>query len=226
MTVALPPMPRENVATRIYRALKEQLMSGALRPGEPITLRSVSESLGVSQTPVREALLQLVSERALTLSPGKSVIVPVLTEAQLVELRDIRLELECMAARRAVPNVSEADLEEMGRVHTELARGRAEQDSAAVMKANLAFHFALYKASRMPHLVSMIENLWVQTASYLTYMYRPPFPALDGAHPHKGILAALQARDTDGAIAELRRDIEGHGAFLMAVLRERGILAP
>ena len=64
MTITLAPMQRENMTKCIYREIKQKIMMGELRPGETITLRSITDTLGVSQTPVREALLQLVSERA------------------------------------------------------------------------------------------------------------------------------------------------------------------
>jgi len=224
MAMELAPLQRENMTARIYRELKDKLMTGQLQPGETITLRSVSEGLGVSQTPVREALLQLVSERALALSPGKSVKVPVLTGAQLQELRDIRLELESLAARVAAGNATAELVKELTRFHKSLMAARKQGDRDTLLKANFEFHFALYSAARMPYLVTLIENLWVQTAAYLTYMYQPPFPTLAGEHPHSRIITALQRRDVDAVVKEVRRDLEGHGRILMKVLRERGII--
>ncbi len=220
----MAPLLRENMTARIYRELKGRLMTGQLPPGQTITLRSVSESLGVSQTPVREALMQLVSERALSLSPGKSVTVPKLSAAQLQELRSIRLELESFAGRVAARNVTPELLKELTRIHQRLAAARKRGDRDALLNANFEFHFALYSAARMPYLLSLIENLWVQTASYLTFMYQPPFPGLAGEHPHSAIIAALRRNDGDAVIREIRRDIEAHGGILMKILRERGIV--
>lgn len=220
----MAPLHRENMTARIYREVKGKLMTGQLQPGQTITLRSLSDSLGVSQTPVREALMQLVSERALTLSPGRSVKVPVLTAAELQELRNIRLELESFAGRVAAENATNELLKELARIHKSLAAARKRGDRDALLNANFEFHFALYAAAHMPYLLSLIENLWVQTASYLTFMYQPPFPGLTGEHPHSAIIAALQRHDVDGVINEIRRDIEAHGEILMKILRERRIV--
>jgi len=95
---------------------------------------------------------------------------------------------------------------------------------APVLARNFDFHFALYSAAQMPHLLSMIENLWVQTASYLSYLYTPPFPVLPNGHPHEGIIAALEAGDTEAVVREIRRDIEGHGEFLIRYLTEHGLV--
>lgn len=224
MTITLAPMQRENMTARIYREIKQKIMMGQLRPGDTITLRSITDTLGVSQTPVREALLQLVSERALALSPGKSVKVPELTVAQLQELRSIRLELESFAARRAVPHATPALIAELRRIHASLMDSRQQQQMAPVLARNFDFHFALYSAAQMPHLLSMIENLWVQTASYLSYLYSPPFPVLPDGHPHEGIIAALEAGDTEAVVREIRRDIEGHGEILIRYLIEHDLV--
>lgn len=223
MTINLAPMQRENMTARIYREIKQKIMMGELRPGETITLRSITENLGVSQTPVREALLQLVSERALTLSPGKSVKVPELTVAQLQELRSIRLELECFAARRAMPHATPALIAELRSIHANLMDSRNQQLMAPVLARNFDFHFALYSAAQMPHLLFMIENLWVQTASYLSYLYTPPFPVLPNGHPHESIIAALESGNADALVREIRRDIEGHGELLIRHLTEQGL---
>ena len=224
MTINLAPMQRENMTARIYREIKQKIMMGELRPGETITLRSITDTLGVSQTPVREALLQLVSERALALSPGKSVKVPELTVAQLQELRSIRLELDCFAARRAVPHATPALIAELRRIHASLMDSRRQQLMAPVLARTFDFHFALYSAAQMPHLLSMIENLWVQTASYTVATLTPsPFPVPAPTwHPHEGIIAALEAGDTEAVVREIRRDIEGHGEFLIRYLTEHG----
>lgn len=220
----MAPLHRENMTARIYREVKGKLMTGQLQPGQTITLRSLSDSLGVSQTPVREALMQLVSERALTLSPGRSVQVPVLGASELQELRDIRLELESFAGRVAARNATPELLKDLARIHKSLTAARKRGDRDALLNANFEFHFALYSAAQMPYLLSLIENLWVQTASYLTFMYQPPFPRLTGGHPHSAIIAALKRHDVDGVIGAIRRDIEAHGEILMKILRERRIV--
>lgn len=218
MTLDLAPVARENITAGIYRQLKQRLMMGGLRPGETLTLRLISESLGVSQTPVREALLQLVSERVLAMTPGKSVCVPVLDKEQLRDLRDIRLTLEVMATRRATPNITDAEIRRLESLHEEMARHKANQDMEGTLRANYEFHFVLYGAARMPDLLAIIEGLWAQTGPSLTYLYRPPFVHLEGPHPHAALIDALKRHDAAAAVAAVRRDVEGHGAAMMARL--------
>jgi DNA-binding GntR family transcriptional regulator len=128
------------------------------------------------------------------------------------------------AGRVAAKNDTPELVKELARIHKNLAAARKRGDRDALLKANFAFHFALYSAAHMPYLLFLIENLWVQTASYLTFMYQPPFPGLAGEHPHSAIIAALKRHDVDKVVGEIRRDIEAHGEILMKTLRDRGII--
>lgn len=224
MTLLLDPVPRESIASRIHAAIRAELMTGALRPGEAITLRSVAERLGTSQTPVREALLQMVSEGVLALRPGRPVAVPVLDRAALEELREIRVALETLAARRATPHVTRAIRAELAGIHATLAKARRRADREGVMKANLGFHFTLYAAAGRPQLLRAIENLWLRSSAYLSFLYQPPFPELPGEHPHLAILRALEEGDAKTVAKQVRRDIEDYGALLMARLAAQGLV--
>lgn len=209
------PMPRENITARIYRQLKQQLMMGALKPGDTLTLRAISESLGTSQTPVREAMLQLVSERALSMTPGKSITVPVLTPEKLKELREIRLCLEILATERATPLISPAEIAKLERLHKKLSAYKSREEREGVLRTNWEFHFVLYRASAMPELLAIIEGLWAQTGPSLTYLYRKPFVHLYDEHPHLPLIEALRGRDVQAAVAAIKKDIAGYGAALM-----------
>ncbi|WP_033473145.1 GntR family transcriptional regulator [Bordetella bronchiseptica] len=215
MNMPLAPMARENIAAVIYRQLKQLLMMGELKPGEILTLRMLTERLGVSQTPVREALLQLVSERALAMSRGKSVSVPAPTREKLQELRDIRLTLEVLATERATPRISDAEIKTLERLHREMVRYKNSEQREGVLKTNYEFHFTLYNASGMPDLVAIIEGLWAQTGPSLTYLYQKPFAHLYDTHPHLPLIEALRRHDVEAAVAAIRRDVAGYGAALM-----------
>ena len=89
------------VNDRVYDALRRQLTSGFLQPGQAISIRYLTDLLKISATPAREAIKRLVAEHALVIGPNRTPIVPILTRADLRDLRDIRLALEGMATERA-----------------------------------------------------------------------------------------------------------------------------
>ncbi|MFY9136227.1 GntR family transcriptional regulator [Zwartia sp.] len=220
MTFFLTPMARENMAGTIYRQIKQRLMIGELLPGQTLTLRLLSESLGVSQTPVREALLQLVSERALAMTPGKSVQVPVLSREELQELRAVRLNLEVMAVENATPRITKTEIKKLVTLHKEMMRHKLNEDMAGTLAKNYEFHFALYQAANMPHLLAIIEGLWTQTGPSLTFLYRKPFIHLGKEHPHVQLIDALQRHDVKAAVSAIKLDVAGYGAALMERLPE------
>ena len=94
----------------VYRQLKTWLTMGYLMPGEALSLRHISQSLGVSVMPVRGAVHQLVAERALEMTPQKAIRVPVLTVAEFQELTNIRIALEGMAVSIGAKSRTEEEL--------------------------------------------------------------------------------------------------------------------
>lgn len=195
--------------------MKSRLMTGTLKPGDTLKLRSISETFGTSQTPVREALLQLVSERALAMSPGKSITVPILGKNRLQELRDIRLCLEMLATERATPLITGAEISKLQKIHKKMHGDKLKEEKEGVLSNNWEFHFVLYQASRMPELLAIIEGLWAQTGPSLSYLYRKPFVHLYDEHPHLQLIEALKRHDVPAAVAAIKKDVAGYGAALM-----------
>lgn len=214
------PLVRENITTVIYKRLKNKLMTGCYEPGDVMLLRTISDELGVSQTPVREALLQLVTERSLTMTRGKSISVPVFDKKRLQDLRAIRLKLEVMAAEHAMQHIQADDIERLEEIHRTMMECKLAEDREGTLLHNFEFHSTLYAASQMTDLVAIIEGLWAQTGPALTHLYRPPFVHSEGIHPHLTIIDALRRRHTDDVLAAIVRDVEEYGAALMERLPE------
>ena len=215
LNLLIGPVARENIAAVIYRKLKQRLMMGALEPGEVLTLRSITEELGVSQTPVREALLQLASEGILAVETGRSIRVPVMTIDELSELRSIRLVLEKMATESAVARIAETEIEKIAQIHEKMAAAKVEEDREKTLQTNFDLHLTLYSAARMPHLLSMIETLWARTGPSLRYLYEKPFVHNSGDHPHLLLVAALRKRDVKAAVAAIEEDLAWYGNALI-----------
>ena len=105
---------RESLSQRAYMQIRRSLTSSRLCPGHRLILRPLAAELGLSPTPVREALLRLVSEQALCLDERGSTIVPVMNKADFGELTEMRGDLEARAAERAIEVIDEAQLDAPG----------------------------------------------------------------------------------------------------------------
>ncbi|MCK1724667.1 FCD domain-containing protein [Bradyrhizobium sp. 142] len=181
-------------------------MAGRFRPGQRLLLKPLAEELGVSVTPVREALLRLASEHGLVPHQSRTMMVPVLSVARFREIRDIRIELEGRAAQAAANNISSQDVFALEKMHEQLMLARRQRNVQTVLSINEEFHFRIYRSSDLPVVCGLIESLWVQIGPLLTLnAFSESATAKD--HPHRSILASLAARDGAGARLALANDI-------------------
>lgn len=194
----------------VYTKLRKSLMRAELKPHERLKVRELARRMGTSETPVREALFQLAHEGAVEIRPRYYIRVRRLTLREYVEIRDIRMSLEPMAAERAMPHLKDADIDDLEAIHQALVAAEVAEDWRAALKANFDFHFGMYYRSGMPTLVSTLEGLWIRTGPILNELYPDAHPSYGGRHQHESVLEALRARDSFSLRSAIRLDlIEG-----------------
>jgi DNA-binding GntR family transcriptional regulator len=216
--VQLAPVVRANLSAQVYASLRAALQEGRLWPGQRLKIRDLAASLRVSETPVREAVMQLVRERALVLSASRAITVTRLSLAQYLELRRIRLELEGLAAAEATAHVTRATLAELGRIHRQLLAAENSAAWADAVRLNWHFHALIYRSAEMPELLNLIEGLWLRTGPLLNYQYPHAPPTYPGRHRHLDVMAHLRAGDAEGVRAAIQADTLEGGARLLALL--------
>ena len=107
MDLELGSVDSSTLKERVYRRLLDAIVSGKIPPGSPITITQLAEKLGVSLMPVREALRKLEAEKFLSVKKNRRMMVKELSTSDLLDLLEIRLNLESLAAKRAVRNVTQ-----------------------------------------------------------------------------------------------------------------------
>lgn len=208
------PITKENLGDRAYHALREALMGGQLKPGEKLRLRPMSKRFGISATPMREAFLRLVSLDALTLDARGTAMVPELSRDELIEIRNIRLDLEGRAAAAAALRASDAQIDALEAMHADLSQAFEAGDHARAIDLNTQFHLSLCRAGGMPILLEIVENLWVRCGPLLSYLYDGGNPFRD-VHPHITVIEGLRARDPKITQRAICHDIEHGGQGLL-----------
>ncbi|MPM17701.1 hypothetical protein SDC9_64098 [bioreactor metagenome] len=215
-------MSEENLTDVVREKIISKLIHAEYRPGHAFKLREMTQSdefEGISQTPIREALLQLVAQSILVGQRGFSIRVPTPTVQSLTEVRSIRIRLEIMAAAAGIGHWNKARLARLSAIHARLMKAKQAEDTDDILRLNVQFHFALYEPSNMPYLMSMLRQLWAITGPSIRYLYETPNPVvLQGRHSHEDIIEALSARNLPQLEEAIRADGVIHGQKILDML--------
>ena len=219
MTPTLTPINRPaGLANQVYQTLREYLGSRVLRPGQPLQEATLAQQLGVSRTPVREALARLLSE-GLIAGDGRSFMVPSLSDGDVDEIYQLRGILEPAAlAWVAQSNYQPAALQELEAAFEQAKTAHAGSDVDAFRDANALFHQAWQGQVTNQRLIRAIE-LYAGHVRYLRVLTLGSEPArkatLSGM---KKIHSALRRRDPDSAERVMREHLETARKFLRSEL--------
>ena len=219
-------MSDTSLRTQVYDSLRHALTAGRFAPGQKLTFRFIAGALGVSLTPVREALGRLVAEGAFEMQPNRSVRVPLMTRARVVELRDVRMALEGLAAAKAAAVANKRQIAELRRIALAVATARSRGDSATDRQNVREFHFSLYGIAGQTTLLRVIEGLWLQTGPYMNLLYPDFISRPQGPQTRARIIRALQARDAVAARREIENDIERALSYIADLADDAGNIAP
>lgn len=210
-----------------YAELRTALLGGRFGPGERILLREVAAELGISLTPVRDAVNRLIAEHVLergSSGQGGGAVVPRMDVERFEELLTIRCDLEGRAAARAAERAAPGDLGTLDDLLAEMKALIRQQNLDAYLDLHRRFHFELYALARMPILEGLIENIWLRCGPVLTYVI-PDYVLLEkGSDLHTAALSALRARDADAAAAAIRQDIREAGQYISGLADAAGLI--
>lgn len=220
MLPAAPAVLRTNLTLQVYDLLRDALLEGRLRPRQRLKIRDLAAALDVSETPVREAVMQLVRERALVLQTARSLTVPRLSVPTYLELRRIRLELEGLAAFAAAAHVGKKDIATLERIHARMLRAQKTGAWMDAVSLNWRFHATVYAAGDMPELFNLIQGLWLRTGPLLSLQYPHAPPVYPGRHRHLDVIDALRAGDGAAVRDAVHADTLEGGAPLLALLED------
>lgn len=217
-----PQIQRESLNGQAYARLCRDLKAGRFQPGEKLKLRDLAAQMGISPTPVREALARLISELALEQVGHHSVRVPVLTEERFCEIRDLRMTLEGEAAARAAAHATPEDVATLQALHEAMATQRESGDHAGARLDIERFHMTLYRLARMPVLLHMVEGLWLQCGPLMKALDQHPLDEPRRQHPHLMVLRGLRRADGELARRGIHEEVQRTAAPILAYLREQG----
>jgi DNA-binding GntR family transcriptional regulator len=196
--------------------IREAIVEGRLDPGARLKEESLASELGISRTPIREALLVLQSEGLVEYSPNRGSAVRTYTQADLEEMYDLRALLEGRAARRAAERVTAGDLADLEESCTRFGALVDGRDVKALVRENAVFHETIQRAAASERLAAMIRSVVSLPLVYRSYVWYSPEQAHDSHRYHEQLVAALRARDGDQAEAIMERHVDAGRRVLLA----------
>lgn len=219
----IEPLPGVPLHEQVYDALCRAIMTGAVRPQQQLSVRSLAEEFGVSATPVKEALRRLGTDEVLFALPKSSFRVTDITARRYAELLEIRKRLEGYAAEEAARLASRELIDRLAELNERFRAGGAIQHSA-MLATNMEFHFALYAAARKPDLMVIIRGLWLRIGPYLGYYEDETTESAYLAHAR--IVDALRAGDPQAVGAAVCDDLVQAAGVILAKLEGESAATP
>jgi DNA-binding GntR family transcriptional regulator len=205
----------------VFESLRESIISGMLNPGERLMEIQLAEEMGVSRTPVREAIRKLELEGLVVMIPRKGAYVAGLSLKDIADVFEIRGALEGLAAELAAERATEEELEELERylvrISEEIETGG---DLDKVVEIDTDFHTLLYKASRNNRLSQIINNLREQIQRFRTTSLSYPGRMKAAVEEHRRIVEAISARDGELAHKLAQEHIENAENSMMSMIQQ------
>jgi DNA-binding GntR family transcriptional regulator len=181
----------------------------------------MADEMGVSRTPVREAIRKLEMEGFVVMIPRRGTYVSNMSIRDITDVYEIRISLDTLAAGLAAERISDEELEELQRLLVKVGNAIEENDMAKVVEADIEFHDVLYKASRNERLRNIINNLREQITVIRGVSMRYPGRLKDTQEEHRRLVESIAARNVEKSQEAARIHLENAERTLMIAMSER-----
>jgi DNA-binding GntR family transcriptional regulator len=211
---------RRQLSDEVAAYVRELIMSGQVGHGEFLRLERIAEDLGISVTPVREALLSLRGEGFVTLEPRRGFMPAPLSRQDVQDLFEAQAYFAGELAARAAEKIAPAELEALERTQGLLERAAGDRDAEGIERANHQFHRVINLSAQSPKTAWLLQLV-------VRYAPRRFYPSIQGwpqasVDDHQIVLAALRAGDADAARNAMRAHIRHAGTLLIVHLEAQG----
>lgn len=197
-------VPQTHSRSIIESTLAEAILNGTIRPGTPLRQEELAEVFGVSRMPVREALIQLEGKGLVRLQAGKGAVAVNLDPADLMETYDVRLIIEPAALHLSIPNLTEADIQE---IRSHVRHMESGTDPATVGRLNTEFHMALCRRATNYRLLKLVRAALEEEEQIIRLHLAALGADALGQPDHHALADAAAARDVVAATEILHRHL-------------------
>lgn len=205
----------------VFTTLRQAILRGELKPGERLMEIQLANKLGVSRTPIREAIRKLELEGLVLMIPRKGAEVAEITEKNLRDVLEVRESLEVLAVQLACERMTEETFVELEAAAKAFEAEVATDDITKIAEADVFFHDIVYQATDNQRLIQLLNNLREQM-----YRYRVEYLKKNAMHPiiireHQELIDYIKARDKEKASENICKHIENQVAEVVRTISEK-----
>ena len=208
-------MPLRDV---VFHTLRRGIMQGDLKPGERLMEIKLANRLGVSRTPIREAIRMLELEGLVVMIPRKGAQVAEITEKDLKDVLEVRMGLEELAVKFACQRITEEQLDNLYHASRKFEEAVKREDLTELAQADVDFHDLIYKATGNERLVQLLNNIREQMYRYRVEYLKDEEIRGSLVREHDTLLENLRQRDLEGAKQVTQSHIERQQAYILETI--------
>ncbi|MDH6197060.1 DNA-binding GntR family transcriptional regulator [Mycobacterium frederiksbergense] len=213
---------RPQLASDVARLTRRRIFDGTYPAGKYIRLEGLAAELGISVTPVREALFGLQTEGLLTQQPRRGFLVLPVTRRDIDDVAGVQAHIGGQLAARAAGEITDSQLAELERIQQQLEVAYAQGDHEAAVRYNHEFHRGINRVAESPKLAQLMSQI-------TRYALESVYPTVEGwpeqsTHDHRRVLAALKERDAELACAAMAEHLCAASKPLIEHLARLGVL--
>jgi DNA-binding GntR family transcriptional regulator len=181
----------------IFTTLRDAIIVGELRPGERLMEVKLAEKMGVSRTPVREAIRKLELEGLVDMIPRKGAHVADLSVKDIVDVLEVRASLDGLAALLAAERITDEEIDELNHVNSQFVSFLQKENLQGSIKKDVEFHEIIYRSSRNEKLIQIVSNLREQVQRFRVIYLKDYVNPKELEKEHKDIIDAICSKDSE-----------------------------
>lgn len=205
----------------VFESVRGAIISGVLKPGERLMEVQLAEKLGVSRTPIREAIRKLELEGLVIMMPRKGAYVADLSLKDITDVLEIRATLEGLASGLAALRITDEEIRELESIAKQFRQAIVEGDFDKILQGDIDFHDVIFKASRNDKLVQINNNLREQVQRFRIMYINQSNKSMNIADDHFEIARAISERNMDKAEKIAKRHIENAEKYILKEVNKK-----
>ena len=210
---------RKSFSKTVHEKLRSAILEGKINPGSRLVERALAEKMGISRTPVHEALNVLVAEKLVKKMPNNGFVVARIEENDIIQLYTIRMHLETLAVQWALPNLTPKTINRLKKNVARMEKCILKSDMGGAVEADSQFHQTILYESQNNVLVDFVELLQRNVRLYRMYSFSLPGRSAQITAEHKEIIETLEKRDEAQAAECMKKHLNNAMSSILFSLK-------